>query len=734
MPGLNQTATAEVFGVDMLNKVKEIHPPSAAPIRRLLPCLRASRRAKAGGEVRLTPYIMKPVLPPALLRLAVAVALIVSTHGAAPTALIVDVDRPGAPVSPTMWGVFFEDINGGADGGLYAELVKNRSFDFTDPLMGWHRLIEGDASGTLTVTNAQPRSAANPRYLSLVASCGGFGVANEGFAGIGVKAGESYRFSVLARAPESSVVCGCGKSHWSLRPPPVRVELVSTTGVVLAHARLKGLAPAWKEHTATLRPKATDARAQLRLVLEQGGEVHFDMISLFPAKTWKNRPGGLRADLVQMLADLKPGFVRFPGGCIVEGRYLSTRYQWKTTLGPVEERKLIINRWNDEFKHRPAPDYFQTFGLGFFEYFQMCEDIGAEPLPILNCGMACQFNSNELVPLDQLEPYVQDALDLIEFANGPVTSTWGAKRAGMGHPKPFHLKLLGVGNEQWGPPYIERYTVFAKALKAKHPEVALVASAGPAPEDERFHHLWPKLRELNADIIDEHCYATPDWFLDNSARYDRYDRTGPKVFMGEYAAQSVKTVSPDNRNNWECALAEAAYLTGLERNGDVVTLSSYAPLFGHEDRWQWRPNLIWMDNLRVYGTPSYYVQQLFSRNRGDHLLPVRLEGPVPRVNGKPRLYASAVFDDRTREVVLKVVNATPEPRVVNLHLAGVATVRGEARATVLTAASLQDENDLAEPRRVAPTESRWKVSGPQGDHTFPSQSLTVLRFATRGRK
>lgn len=651
--------------------------------------------------------------------------------GASNPVCVVDVAHPGTAVSPTMWGVFFEDINGGADGGLYAELVKNRSFEFPEALMGWHSVVEGSASGTLTVTNLQPRSSSNPNYLSLVGSCGGFGIANDGFAGIGVKAGETYRFSVLARAPQTSVVCGCGRQHWKVIPPPVRVELVSPAGEVLAHARIKHLTPAWKQYTATLRPKATDPKARLRLIPEQGGEFHFDMVSLFPTKTWKNRPGGLRADMVRMLADLKPGFVRFPGGCIVEGRYLSTRYQWKTTIGPAEQRKLIVNRWNDEFKHRPAPDYFQTFGLGFFEYFQMCEDIGAEPLPILNCGMACQFNSNELVPIDQLDPYIQDALDLIEFANGPVTSTWGAKRAAMGHPKPFQLKLLGVGNEQWGPQYVERYAIFARALKAKHPEVQLIASAGPRPEDDLFHYLWPKLRELKADIVDEHCYATPDWFLDNSARYDRYDRTGPKVFMGEYAAQSVKTVSPDNRNNWDCALAEAAYLTGLERNGDVVTLSSYAPLFGHEERWQWRPNLIWLDNLQIYGTPSYYVQQAFSRNRGNRLLPVRLDGPLPTVNGRPRLYASSVYDERAGEVILKVVNATTESRSVDVKLDGVAKVTGTAKVMVLTAGSLKDENSLTEPRKVAPAESRLAVNGPQFAHTFPPQSLTVLRLPAR---
>jgi len=282
----------------------------------------------------------------------------------------------------------------------------------------------------------------------------------------------------------------------------------------------------------------------------------------------------LRADVVQLLADLQPGFMRFPGGCIVEGKVLETRYQWKTTIGPVAERKLIINRWNYEFKHRPTPDYYQSFGLGFFEFFQLSEDIGAEPLPILNCGMACQFNSGELVPLDELDPFVQDALDLIEFANGPATSHWGAKRAALGHPAPFGMKMLGIGNEQWGPQYVERLAVFTKAIRAKHPEIQLVADAGPSPQDERFHYLWPKLRELEMDVVDEHSYANPVWFLSNSDRYDNYDRKGPKIFFGEYAAQSVAICSTKNRNNLECAISEAAYMTGLERIADVVCMAS----------------------------------------------------------------------------------------------------------------------------------------------------------------
>jgi alpha-L-arabinofuranosidase len=335
--------------------------------------------------------------------------------------------------------------------------------------------------------------------------------------------------------------------------------------------------------------------------------------------------------MVQMLADLKPGFLRFPGGCIVEGPVLAQRYQWKNTIGPVEDRRLQLNRWNNEFTHRPTPDYYQSFGLGFFEFFQLSEDIGAEPLPIVNCGMACQFNSGELCPMDALEPYIQDALDLIEFANGPATSTWGAKRAAMGHTAPFHMKMMGIGNEQWGPQYLERLALFTKAIKAKHPEIVLVAGAGPSPEDERYHFLWPKLREGKADIVDEHCYASPIWFLSNADRYDRFDRDGPKVFFGEYAAQSAPIGSPKNRNNLECALAEAAYMTGLERNADVVRMASYAPLFARVDAWQWKPDLIWTDNFHALATPSYYVQQLFSRNRGDVVLPVSNNAPVREI-------------------------------------------------------------------------------------------------------
>ena len=550
----------------------------------------------------------------ALYATSLAVALACAT-AAEPLSLTIRADQPGAKINPAMWGIFFEDINLGADGGLYAELVKNRGFEFPDAMMGWSKVTTDAAQGELSIGTNVPFNAANPHYLRI--KTGGkaaFGIANDGFRGIGVKAGETYDFSAQVR--------GVAGKPWFF------VEIVDSSNAVLASARVKGISSDWKRYELQLKPNRTEANARLRLVIENepGDTVDVDFISLFPQKTWKNRPGGLRADMVQALADLKPGFLRFPGGCIVEGSDLEKRYQWKTTIGPVDDRKLIINRWNYEFKHRPTPDYFQSFGLGFFEYFQLCEDIGATPLPILNCGMACQFNTGQLVPLAQLDPYIQDALDLIEFANGSTTSTWGAKRAAMGHAEPFNMKLLGVGNEQWGPQYIERYTAFAKAIKAQYPDIQLVSSAGPSPADDRFDFAWPKLRELKADIVDEHCYANPIWFLSSTHRFDSYDRNGPKVFFGEYAAQSDKIVSVNNQNNWDCALAEAAYMTGLERNADVVRMASYAPLFAHIDGWQWTPNLIWTDNLRVHGTPNYYVQQLFMHNRGDVVLPVELKG------------------------------------------------------------------------------------------------------------
>jgi alpha-N-arabinofuranosidase len=653
--------------------------------------------------------------------LSLAAALALSSFGNAAT-IQVQVDKPGATINPAMWGIFFEDINFGADGGLYAELVKNRSFEFPDPLMGWSKISPSLARGRWSIREDNPFNTANPHFLRVESEGKApLGVANEGFRGMGVRQGEAYNFSAQVRRTE-----GAGT---------LRIELYGGDGTLLDSVRLEGFSAAWRQCTAVLHPKATDAKAKLYVLVDGKGTFDFDMVSLFPAKTWKNRPGGLRADMVQALADLKPGFMRFPGGCIVEGSELSGRYQWKQTIGPVEERPLLLNRWNNEFVHRPAPDYFQSFGLGFFEFFQLCEDIGAQPLPILNCGMSCQFNSAELAPLDQLDPYIQDALDLVEFARGPVATKWGAKRAALGHAAPFVLKMMGVGNEQWGPQYIERFEAFAKALKKNYPDIALVGAAGPDPADERFKFLWSKLRALNADIVDEHCYSQPAWFLANTHRYDSYDRNGPKVFMGEYAAQSVQTLSTKNRNNLETAIAEAAYLTGLERNADVVRMASYAPLFAHVDAWQWTPDLIWVDNLSVVPTANYYVQQFFSRNRGDRILPTDVQtevGRTPGTTGKQsQLFASATRENTSGEIILKVVNAANAAAKAEIELETALTIAKRAETTVLQGANGAAMNLFDQPRTVAPVASAIQTASRSFHHTFPANSMTVMRLKAK---
>ncbi len=462
----------------------------------------------------------------------------------------------------------------------------------------------------------------------------------------------------------------------------------------------------------------------MNIWFEGNGVIDLDMISLFPGDTWKNRPGGMRADMVQLLADMKPGFIRFPGGCIVEGYDLSQRYRWKNTVGPLEDRQLIINRWNFEFTHRPTPDYFQTFGLGFFEYFQLAEDIGAEPLPILNCGMACQFNSAEVVPVGELDPYVKDALDLIEFANGDVNTKWGKVRADMGHPSPFNLKMIGVGNENWGPQYIERLKVFAKAVKAKYPNIKLVNSSGTDPNGDRFDYLNSELRKMHADIIDEHYYRRPEWFFQNARRYDNYERKSSKVFAGEYAAQSDKTVSVNNKNNWLTALSEAAFMTGLERNADVVSMASYAPLFAHAEGWQWTPDLIWVDNLRSYGTTDYYVQKLYSLNKGTTEIPITMNNDV--VAGQDSLYASACIDKKTNEVIIKVVNASPKEQVNTMTLDGAKKLALQGTLTVLKG-NLDDMNSFDDPQHVSPKESTIGVKGNNISLTAAPYSFNVIR-------
>ncbi|WP_134090242.1 alpha-L-arabinofuranosidase C-terminal domain-containing protein [Olivibacter sp. XZL3] len=648
---------------------------------------------------------------------ALILSCALSLSGQEKKSFIVDVSQPVAEVSPNMWGVFFEDINLGADGGIYAELVKNRSFEFADPFMGWKRLGKNISEGTFLVLSRKDKPN-NPRFLRVSSSSvpDKVGLQNEGFRGMGVKQGLHYDFSILYRQDAPGIT--------------LHMQLVDTAGVVIGESTLKPsqTGTAWQKQQVRFRATKTEPKAKLVIWFEGKGTLDVDMISLFPEDTWKKRPGGLRADMVQLLADMKPGFIRFPGGCIVEGRELATRFQWKKTVGPIEDRQLIVNRWNTEFKHRSTPDYYQTFGLGFFEYFQLAEDIGAEPLPILNCGMACQYNTAELVPLEDLDEYVQDALDLIAFANGDLHTKWGKLRAEMGHPAPFNLKMLGVGNENWGPQYIERLEVFKKALNEKHPDIKIVASSGTDPEGERFDFLDKELRRLKVDFIDEHYYRSPEWFLSHANRYDDYDRKGPKIFAGEYAAHTDRTAGTGNKNSWKAAIAEAAFLTGLERNAEVVKMASYAPLFAHVDGWQWTPDLIWVDNLQAYGTPNYQVQKLYSTNKGTKVIPIHMGDEVP--SGQDGIYASAVLDDKANEVIVKVVNHNSHPVEGNFSIQTKGRLTKEVEH-ILLAAGLEEENSIQEPNKVRPSTEQLILKGKSIQTDLSPYSFHIFKIKMR---
>ncbi len=628
----------------------------------------------------------------------------------------VDVKNPIAPIQPTMYGIFFEDINFAADGGIYAEMVKNRSFEFDLPMIGWgqpnsDRFSMNENSGYAAVVKTATEQA-NTSFLRVdVKSESGYTLTNTGFRGMGVKKDLRYDFSVQARPISGSTV--------------MQVQLVDSTDNVLGETTIRPTGNEWKEYNASFSANSEEMKAHLKINFEGTGVIDLDMISLFPSDTWKNRPKGMRADLIQLLDDIDPGFLRFPGGCIVEGRTLAQRYQWKKTVGPIDERTTLINRWNTEFDHRPAPDYYQSFGLGYFEYFQLAEDMGAEALPILSCGIACQFNTGELVPMEDLEPYVQDALDLIEFANGGANTAWGKVRADMGHPEPFNMKYIGVGNEQWGPEYIVRYKEFEAAIKSQYPNMIIVSGSGPYPDGEMFEYGMKELKKLDAEIIDEHYYRSPEWFLENADRYDSYDRSGPKVFAGEYAAQTVAIASPDNKNSWMTALSEAAFMTGLERNAEVVQLTSYAPLMAHCEGWQWTPDMIWFNNLKSYGTPNYYVQKLFSTNKGSHVLPL-LEDGAP-VSGKKKMYATAAKNEETNEIIFKIVNASATSQELEFQLEGVTDLATEGKLIVLKSDEVDAVNSFESPAAITPTEESISIDGPTLKLSVLPHSLSILR-------
>lgn len=645
----------------------------------------------------------------AVLALAVGSALQAQTNE-----LVIQAGKPGAEIQPTMYGLFFEDINYAADGGLYAELVKNRSFEFPQHFMGWKTF------GKVSLKDDGPFER-NPHYVRLAYAGHPHkqtGLDNEGFFGIGIKKGAEYRFSVWARVAEGET------------PAKIRVELADTKSMneqqAFVAADVTVDSKEWKKYQVILKPEVTNPKAILRIFLASRQTVDLEHISLFPVDTWQGHENGLRKDLVQALADIKPGVFRFPGGCIVEGTDIASRYDWKKSVGMVENRPLNENRWQYTFPHRFFPDYYQSYGLGFYEFFQLSEEIGAEPLPVLSCGLACQFqnpNMDAHVPLCDLESYIQDALDLIEFANGAVDTPWGKIRADMGHPAPFNLKLIGIGNEQWGKEYPEHLEPFVKAIRKKYPDIKIVGSSGPDSEGEQFDYLWPEMKSLKADLVDEHFYRPEAWFLSQGARYDNYDRKGPKVFAGEYACHG----KGKKWNHFHASLLEAAFMTGLERNADIVHMATYAPLFAHVEGWQWRPDMIWFDNLNSVCTVSYYVQQLFATHKGTNVLSLTMnKKPVTGAEGQNGLFASAVCDKNKNEIIVKVVNTSGKKQSLSLIFNGLKKkeVLSGARCIKLSSTGMDKDNTIENPLAIIPQETSLDVNG----HTL-NVDLEPVTFA-----
>ena len=651
--------------------------------------------------------------------LSIALASVAQTN-----VMEVNTKKPGAPIQPTMYGIFFEDINYAADGGLYGELVKNRSFEFPQHLMGWQ------AFGCVDVEDDNAPFERCPHYVVL--SDPGHrdrrtGLVNEGYFGIGVEKGEAYRFSVWAKAPKGDAA--------------IRVQLIDESSMEerqeFVEQEIAITSSDWKKYSVKITSPKTDKHAKLRIFLKGTNSVALEHISLFPVNTFKNRENGMRRDLAQALAELKPGIFRFPGGCIVEGTDLDTRYQWKNTVGPVENRPLNQNRWEHTFDHRYFPDYNQSYGLGFFEFFQLAEDIGAEPLPILSVGLACQFQNwddeSAHVKMNDLQPYIDDCLDLIEFANGPVTSKWGKVRADMGHPAPFNMKYIGVGNEQWGEFYYERLKPFVAAIRARYPDIKIVGSSGPMPDDQpdntyRFEDGWKAMRALKADLVDEHYYRDEEWFLTNGLRYDSYDRKGPKVFAGEYACHG----KGKKWNHYEAAVLEAAFMTSFERNADIVQMTSPAPLFAHIDGWQWRPDQIWYDNTDMFKTVSYYVQQLYATNAGTNVLSLTMDKkPVANQAGQNGLFASAAYDGKTDEVIIKIANTSKVQQPVSFILTGMKGTR-TAQTLTLCHQGMDDENTIFQPERIIPQRGTIQVDEGKGSSLLlddmPPMSFRIYRI------
>jgi alpha-L-arabinofuranosidase len=636
------------------------------------------------------------------------------------TALFSQSNQNGKKISPLLFGIFFEDINYSADGGLYAELVQNRSFEYSptdhrewNPFSYWEYITPGYSYGKISIETNNPIHPNNPHYVVLdIENVGnypqyigesGVGLKNSGFNGIVVKSGENYNLSLFARLLSNS-------------PVDISVSLQNPKGEVIANGKFTISSDKWQKYALTLTATGDSDTSSLIILAKNNGKIAMDVISLFPEKTFKNRPNGMRSDLAQVLADMHPKFIRFPGGCLVHGDGLGNMYRWKNTIGPIEERVEQKNIWG----------YHQSAGLGYYEFFQFCEDIGAKPLPILPAGVSCQNSGGtwriggtgqKALPMEEMPAYIQEVLDLIEWANGPITSPWGSKRADAGHPAPFNLEYIGIGNEEkMTLEFEERFKMIYKAVREKHPEIIVVGTAGPFHSGEDYEKGWKLANELNIQIVDEHYYTEPNWFLTNQYRYDKYNRNASKVYLGEYASWGNKMFN---------ALAEAAYMTSLERNGDVVVMASYAPLLAKKDFTQWTTDMIFFDNTHICLTPNYYVQKMFMDNQGDFYY----NNVIFKNENDSTLAASCVQDNKTGDIILKLVNASMDKKSMSINLSGFKKVIPDADLTVLSG-NANDENTFQNPQNVIPVKSTFKVSK-NFKYEIAPMSLAVIRIKTK---
>ena len=628
-------------------------------------------------------------------------AAVLSANGQKP----ISAPKGGKAISNELIGIFFEDISSAADGGLYAELLQNGSFEYSPadrdgwgPGTHWHFLRPGHSLGFMEPRMSDPLHPNNPTYMRLhvervrefydYQGWKGVGLQNDGFDGISVKAGASYTFSAFMRN-----VSGDAKQ--------VRVALVEPQGWgkdprLLAEATFEADGNDWKQYQAVLTPQEDCTKAVLQVLVLNTGEMDVDQLSLMPQDTYKGH--GLRRDLAEALEALHPKFMRFPGGCVVHGGgdgFWNT-YRWKNTVGPRHQRPGLKNTWG----------YHQSMGLGYFEYFQLCEDLGMEPLPILPCGVSCQGTNGgwgmkgqaqEVVPMEEMDEWVQDALDLIEWANGDATTRWGRVRAEAGHPQPFNLKYLGLGNEERiSPEFCERFKYIYNKVREAHPEIVIVGTAGPGshPGNGDFENGWKLAEELGMPIIDEHYYEKNDYFL-TSRQYDKYPRDRKtKVYLGEYAAKDKKLID---------ALAEALYLIHVERNGDVVCMTSYAPLFARKNATNWNPDLIYFDNERPYLTCSYYVQQMFGQSAGNYYY-----GDCVTIDNKTNLQEqSVVLNTNTRRLYIKIANASDQTKEVRLNLSRFGSLKPNCTITTLSGQPGDENNFDAQP--IAPKKQDLKL-------------------------